>query len=950
MSIQADLNKAVSKDKQLSEKHSELTDKHALLERNLGELMDEIGDVENLISISKRHEALMAERDEKLPSLYSAIEALRAKSAHIKTNTINSIGEVLAKEFASTASWDDIGWKNWSPDASEISLPKFLRLGESNGVPVGIPFMGQKGNHGAILILASEEKTELAKNMLAGLVLRLALSLPKISKFSLIDPEHHGRTFRMQADLTDVRKIDGTLESDLQMISNDVRRVATSVLGYEDSFEHLSPDIWAAERFEGVFVADFGSHKTTTQRVFESLLDIANGGRPAGRFLFMHVNTSTQLPKGIDLSKFKNAEIIDLNDESDSIQFDDLPDGKTQSRLLNVVRNQKMPEKREKFEELIGVNVSSCWKESSKDRIETSVGNNLTVWFGSGEEGRNCAHAALAGSTGSGKSIFMHVLISGLALRYSPNELRMYLVDGKSGVGFKRYEKLPHADVVSLKTSPLLALSVIRDLLSEMESRYHVFNKCAVEHIAQYREKFPEKLMPRILLVADEYQNLFESDPEEATRIIDVLTAKGRAAGIHLLLASQKFVVAGMGRSGNIFNNIAMRISLQQADVGALADFFGPEGRKMIKELNRPGMVVLNDSMGNDSENRRGMVAMMTEQEVEQLNLNLSEKASSSDELKFGVAPIVFHGNDTPRFVDSVAINKLTSSEYWLSVTEIENMARQSGREGGFNIRKWNSSQKPIGLMLGRLFEVYGDAFISLQRSESEHLLVVGDNASHMGEFLSSQFVSMASIHAPDQIEFRSYSFAPHDLSGNGGIESITNELLGTLGYSVDASSQLPHSIEAIHSIASLVESRKSARDPSVQTSIVVLIRGLVGVDALPESSSAEVKASIKDILRYGSQVGVHLVVHVSSLQQIGYLIEERDMNRFNHRITWQISEDDSRRLMGSSIASKLNTMADGEVAMHQNRTQRETCFFRPYFITEESICEMRTKLSARIK
>jgi len=946
----------------LSKANDALLNEKDILARDVQKINSELADskrlggyIEGKIDLISKKTVFLDSCGKRLPYLHKSIESLRNQQAQVNSEVQKRIDQETMEGFPSLGSWENPVWKNWIPDSSNIRLPAFLRLGEDkHGVPVGIPFMGQQGEQGAVLILASQEKAALAKNIFGCLVLRIALSLPKISRFCLIDPELHGRSFRMQRDLADVRKTDVSLEQDLQLISSDIKRISTDVLGYEDSFEHVSPDIWAAERFESVFVADFGSHKTTTPRFLESLLDIANGGRPAGRYLFIHVNTDSELPRGIDLARFRNAMVLDLNQDA-GVTFDILPEGREQSRLLGIVRNQKAPEKKVDFETLVGVNAASGWGETSKEYIETPVGSNLSVWFGQ-KDGKNCAHAALAGSTGSGKSNFLHVLISGLALRYSPHELQLYLVDGKSGVGFKRYERLPHAKVVSLQTSPLLALSVIRDLLVEMEARYELFSQHGVDSIISYRNVHPEQLMPRLLLVADEYQNLFESDSDEASSIIAKLAEKGRAAGIHLLLSSQRFVAQGMRKSDYIFNNIAMRISLQLSDVGSVVEFFGQKGRKMIKELDRPGLVVINDNLGEDTSNRRGMTAMLSDAESKKINKELMIRAESSDVFRENCVPTVFQGNESPEFMSSKTMKAILSLPGWLKQDELESLAKQSIRNGGLGIANWHSSQQPLAVMSGRLFEVHGDFLFSFQRKGNEHLLLVGDNASHACALMSSSLASVAAIHSSDQVQFHLIDLVPPEMSGGRGLKAIVAGLLEPLGYSAILLDDEIKAAESIRALASIVDERKKYSDLIEQPSLLIIVNGLEDLTTISLAegcSHSDVKQDLQKIVRYGGQVGVHMIVNLSSIQHFsGVFDEHKDLKRFNHRFAWQISDEDSRMYMGSSDASRLSELSDGNIAMYRNMMMGKAgiCFFRPYYLKDEEIVALRKKFSERVE
>jgi S-DNA-T family DNA segregation ATPase FtsK/SpoIIIE len=93
----------------------------------------------------------------------------------------------------------------------------------------------------------------------------------------------------------------------------------------------------------------------------------------------------------------------------------------------------------------------------------------------------------LAAMTTSGKSNLYHVLLCGLARRYSPEELNVYLIDGKDGVEFQPYRSLPHARVVALHSEPELSRSVLAELVAEMGRRNELFGKIKVVNVTDYR-------------------------------------------------------------------------------------------------------------------------------------------------------------------------------------------------------------------------------------------------------------------------------------------------------------------------------------------------------------------------------------------------------------------------------------------------------------------------------
>ncbi len=153
-------------------------------------------------------------------------------------------------------------------------------------------------------------------------------------------------------------------------------------------------------------------------------------------------------------------------------------------------------------------------------------------------------HVLTSGKTGSGKSTMLHALITNGALRYSPDELELYLIDFKKGVEFKVYAamELPHARVIAVESEREFGLSVLQRLDVELKERGEIYRQLGCQDLAGYREARPEVPMPRILLVIDEFQEFFVEDDkiaQEVSLLLDRLVRQGRAFGMHVILGSQ---------------------------------------------------------------------------------------------------------------------------------------------------------------------------------------------------------------------------------------------------------------------------------------------------------------------------------------------------------------------------------------------------------------------------
>ena len=174
-------------------------------------------------------------------------------------------------------------------------------------------------------------------------------------------------------------------------------------------------------------------------------------------------------------------------------------------------------------------------------------------------------HYLVAGATGSGKSVCLNVMIVSLIMRYSPEDLRLILIDPKR-VGFRCYEHLPHLMIDEIITEPKKALAVLQWAYNEMERRYLAFETSpgVVSDIEAYNEQVASATvpkMPRIVIIVDELADLMETCKKDMELKIRALAQKSRAAGIHLVLATQRPSVDII--TGTIKANLPSRIALK---------------------------------------------------------------------------------------------------------------------------------------------------------------------------------------------------------------------------------------------------------------------------------------------------------------------------------------------------------------------------------------------------
>ena len=191
-------------------------------------------------------------------------------------------------------------------------------------------------------------------------------------------------------------------------------------------------------------------------------------------------------------------------------------------------------------------------------------------------------HGLIAGATGSGKSVCTNSIIISLLYKNTPDELKLLLIDPKT-VEFEPYNGIPHL-LVPVVTDPRKAAGALGWAVTEMEKRYKMLSDRKVRNIEEYNELIEElndenlEKLPYIVIMIDEFADLMQTASKEVEDSIARIAAKARAAGMHLLLATQRPSVDVI--TGVIKANIPTRIALttsSQIDSRTILDNAGAE-------------------------------------------------------------------------------------------------------------------------------------------------------------------------------------------------------------------------------------------------------------------------------------------------------------------------------------------------------------------------------------
>lgn len=223
-----------------------------------------------------------------------------------------------------------------------------------------------------------------------------------------------------------------------------------------------------------------------------------------------------------------------------------------------------------------------CLREVVEDKTVCNTQSRLCIGLGKDISGdiitadlSKMPHLLVAGSTGSGKSVCINTIIAGILYKAKPDEVKLILVDPKV-VELSNYNGIPHL-LTPVVTEPKKAASALHWAVAEMERRYSAFADNHVRDIKSYNAAAQEK-MPYIVIIIDELSDLMMVAKADVEDAILRLAQKARAAGIHLILATQRpsvDVITGIVKA-NIPSRIAFAVS-SQTDSRTIIDKAGAE-------------------------------------------------------------------------------------------------------------------------------------------------------------------------------------------------------------------------------------------------------------------------------------------------------------------------------------------------------------------------------------
>ena len=805
----------------------------------------------------------------------------------------------------------------------------------STNLCVEFPAVLQFPENTSILVEHDSAGRETALSFLRTQILRLLTVIPAGRiRLTLIDPVGLGQSFSAMMHLADFDELlihsriwtdSSQIRDQLQKVTEHMENIFQTYLRSQfDTIEEYNASAGeVAEPYHFVVVAGFPT--AFTDEGARHLASILTSGPRCGVHALIAWNPAIATPPSFDIDDLTNncirfqvvkEAVQPVQTFSRSVVFEHFPEPAAEE-YVKLVRDAGEQSKDARRGEVsfnrIAPRDAEIWSHSTADGIDFPIGRAGAARLQYMRLGRGTSqHVLVAGKTGSGKSTLLHILITNLALHYSPDEIQFYLIDFKKGVEFRTYavNQLPHARVVAIESDREFGLSVLERLDQILQERGELFRERGVQDVPSFREQFPAQPMPRLLLLIDEFQEFFVAEDRVSARaslLLDRLVRQGRAFGIHVMLGSQTLGGAySLARS--TMGQIAVRVALQCSESDA--HLILSEDNSAARLLSRPGEAIYNDANGLVQGNHQFQIAWLDEERREQAIQTMLAQTTSRD---YGM--VVFEGNVPP------------TAELCSPMNAYLKHSEDATRAASDSTMIW----------LGEPVAIAAPTAIELKRASGQNMLIVGQDEAQVDSILAHTILSgYCGTVSTEQSTPRITLL--HDMRDEDSQQRFS-DLQTSLGQT-SFTTIGPNECDAVVSqLYGEVVAREESAELSTAPEKVFVVRNVgqfralrkdeddFGLGGFGEPKEATTTSMFSDIIKRGPLVGIHVVVWSDTFSNAVRWLSASLLREFETRIAFRMNQTDSASLIDSPIASSLGP---GRALVYRDQTGT-TEKFRPF-------------------
>lgn len=824
-------------------------------------------------------------------------------------------------------------------------------------VPAVIEFPSQR----ALAIEAPAAKRDVALSVVRSVVLRTLTAIPAGQmQLSIFDPVALGQSFADFLHLGDYdeRLVDTKPRTSARDIESRLEEHAAHlelVIGkylrgqYASIRDYNQQALEVAEPYRLLVVCDYPAQ--FTDRSTELLLSLIENGARCGVHVLIHFDPDAlaqgQIPRsrllrsadcltwqGQNLQVELTTGPLGLNvvpDQSPSISFgrDSGPDSDAARFLAALGTRARSVEERV-------VDLSQCFELLARSSAG-GAGSHLPVlkdgappvrqqqsetwWSGNSTTGATAllgragaqsvaplffssteiaGGALMVGLPRSGKTTALHCTILTLAMTYGPSELELYLIDAKHGVEFNIYRNLPHARMVAINNEREFAVAILASLDREIARRAELMKTHTPgrTNVQEYRRATGETL-PRIIVVVDEFHEVFEEDDrlgQEAFSAFSNIVRQGPFAGVHLVLASQTLSsMPAMDRNTLTLLPARIAFACNESD----GQIVMGEDNDDFRFLSRAGEGLLNPNRGDPVHNVRFQGAFVAPDDRDVLLRQLSVKAA---QLGWMSRPRVFDG-------DALADRSLVAPTVFSEPDDKPNRIR---------------------FVLGEPLTLDEHLPVALRRADGQNILLLapvddeGVPESGLLGVVHSMLLA-ASQQVPDTHLVDLVSDEGGTAPGGDRVIALA-ELCDSFGVSSHRRRGLS---DLILETANLVRERLELEDYHADSRLLILVGAQRASDLNPEDYDEDsLAANLRLILRDGPEVGVHTVVIADTLANVYRRLGTDCLDDVAFRIAGRLPTDQDRQQV-LDLYHSMDLRGNQLVLFDRDRDQRLK--FRPY-------------------
>jgi hypothetical protein len=571
-------------------------------------------------------------------------------------------------------------------------------------------------------------------------------------------------------------------------------------------------------------------------------------------------------------------------------------------RVLEHVSNAYNKEKTLLFEEYYDENVE-WWKDTCANYtviplgMQRSDNYNLTFNAQGKGGGMSSANAIIVGTPGSGKSCMLHTMIVGSSIKYSPNELKFFLIDMKS-VEFKQYEleRLPHAEFVAINANPIFGEHVLQVICKRINERKRLLSQKKVTSYTQFRELYPNEVLPRYMIFIDEYHELLEGEIRQSViSNLDFIIREGRALGFNLILSSQSADVPQ-----ELINKISHRIAMRTPTSVArsVLDFYDERS-----PLLNNGQAIIHAETTDMvqcyylPEDSKGKPLKAEKTRPDYLKM-IREKWAEKTNGKYDHHLVVFD-RELPAL--------LNNNRSYKKMSVVKNSVE-------------------VQFSPGEKIMIDGNDFMcKFIRAKNENILVLGGRINVSVRSLNGCLTSMLPQLDPDQVRIDTVNLL--DLSQADLCDEIEKSS-NYIGQRFPKSTYMELGGDVNLLLDNVLEDIV-VRAADLKTGKYVPPRFLVMYRTENEKGFEEIKTEINgtvisseksemtkklvQILELGPEVGVHSLIHFTDPASYFKVLDaaKKDRHYFNHRLLLQMNEESSLHFLDSYSRKDASELVD---------------------------------------